>query len=30
MRYRLARLMLAATPWLLLGVLIAYYVAAVR
>ena len=30
LRYRLARLLLAAIPWLLLGVLIAYYVVAVR
>jgi hypothetical protein len=30
MRYRLARLLLAAIPWLLPGVLIAYYVVAVR
>jgi hypothetical protein len=30
MRYRLARLLLAAIPWLLLWVLIAYYAVAVR
>jgi hypothetical protein len=30
LRYRLARLLLPAIPWLLLAVLIAYYVFAVR
>jgi hypothetical protein len=30
LRYRLARLLLAAIPWLLIGVVIAYYLVAVR